>query len=127
MAVSSSSTSCIPLQTLRRQTYPSDPVTAPGKASQCFIATPVKLPVFNSVVNFRKKKVSLSLCNVLGEFESEVTGEANVNDIKDELFVTFFREAWPYFTAHRGSTFVVLLSAEVLDSSLLDPILMASL
>lgn len=85
---------------------------------------PVKMPVFNPVVNFRKKKVSLSMCNVLGEFESEVTGEANINDIKDELFVTFFREAWPYFTAHRGSTFVVLLSAEVLDSSLLDPILM---
>ncbi|KAJ9540731.1 hypothetical protein OSB04_027237 [Centaurea solstitialis] len=125
MAVSPSSSSCIPFQTLgRRQTYHSDLVTA----SRRFITPPLKLPAFNSAVSFTKKKkkkeVSLSLCNVLGEFDS---GEANVNDIKDELFVTFFREAWPYFTAHRGSTFVVLLSAEVLDSSLLDPILMASL
>ncbi|XP_024988278.1 probable amino-acid acetyltransferase NAGS2, chloroplastic [Cynara cardunculus var. scolymus] len=126
MAVSSSSSSCISLQTFRRQTYPLDLVSngTPGKVFRRFMTGPVKMPVFNSVVNFRKKKVSLSMCNVLGEFESEVTGEANMNDIKDELFVTFFREAWPYFTAHRGSTFVVLLSAEVLDSSLLDPILM---
>lgn len=84
----------------------------------------VKTPVINSAVNCRKNKVSLSMCKVLGEFESESADEANINAIKGEVFVTFFREAWPYFTAHRGSTFVVLLSAEVLDSSLLDPILM---
>lgn len=85
------------------------------------------MPVFNSVASVKRKNVSFSTCNVLGEFESEGAGEANINAMKDEVFVTFFREAWPYFTAHRGSTFVVLLSAEVIDSSLLDPILMASL
>lgn len=62
-------------------------------------------------------------CNVLGEFENEGIDEGNN---KSEEFVTFFRQAWPYFKAHRGSTFVLLLSAEVLDSSILDPILMAS-
>ncbi|XP_023751855.1 probable amino-acid acetyltransferase NAGS2, chloroplastic [Lactuca sativa] len=114
MAVSSS-TSCISLQTLCRQKATSDLGSTTGS---------VKMPVFNSVASVKRKNVSFSTCNVLGEFESEGAGEANINAMKDEVFVTFFREAWPYFTAHRGSTFVVLLSAEVIDSSLLDPILM---
>ncbi|KAK6151142.1 hypothetical protein DH2020_016074 [Rehmannia glutinosa] len=54
--------------------------------------------------------------NVLGETES--AGIEASSSIKDELFVRFFREAWPYFLAHRGSTFVVLISAEI-DISLL--------
>ncbi|KAK6163322.1 hypothetical protein DH2020_000186 [Rehmannia glutinosa] len=61
--------------------------------------------------------------NVLGETES--AGIEASNAVKDELFVRFFREAWPYFLAHRGSTFVVLISAEIIDSPNLDHILMA--
>ncbi|KAK6125353.1 hypothetical protein DH2020_040906 [Rehmannia glutinosa] len=53
--------------------------------------------------------------NVLGETES--AGIEASSSIKDELFVRFFREAWPYFLAHRGSTFVVLISAEIVDRS----------
>ncbi|PIN20441.1 Acetylglutamate kinase/acetylglutamate synthase [Handroanthus impetiginosus] len=60
--------------------------------------------------------------NVLRETES--AGIEVSNAVKDELFVGFFREAWPYFLAHRGSTFVVLISAEIVDSAHLDPILM---
>lgn len=63
--------------------------------------------------------------NVIGETES--AGIEASNSVKDELFVRFFRESWPYFLAHRGSTFVVLISAEIMDSSHLDPILMVSL
>lgn len=119
MAVSPA-TSSISLQTSLRETVSSDLVTTPP--SNMSMTSPVKSPVFSPSLNFRKKKDSFSICNVLGEFENE----ANINAIKDDVFVTFFREAWPYFTAHRGSTFVVLLSAEVLDCSILDPILMAS-
>lgn len=42
---------------------------------------------------------------------------------ENEKFVKMMREAQPYFLAHRGSTFVVLLSAEVIDSSLMESIL----
>ncbi|XP_009630408.1 putative amino-acid acetyltransferase NAGS1, chloroplastic isoform X2 [Nicotiana tabacum] len=63
-------------------------------------------------------------CNVFGEPESAGLFDVS-NAIKDDIFVGFFREAWPYFLAHRGSTFVVLISAEIVDSSPhLDPLLM---
>ncbi|KAL3640345.1 putative amino-acid acetyltransferase nags2, chloroplastic [Castilleja foliolosa] len=60
--------------------------------------------------------------NVLGETDSPGTEASNA--VKDELFVRFFRESWPYFLAHRGSTFVVLISAETIDSPKLEHILM---
>lgn len=59
---------------------------------------------------------------VNGESGSAATEASSA--VRDELFVHFFRESWPYFQAHRGSTFVVLISAEIVDSPHLDPILM---
>ncbi|KAH6803373.1 N-acetyl-l-glutamate synthase 1 [Perilla frutescens var. frutescens] len=67
---------------------------------------------YSEVKNGRGRKI-----NVFGETEaSEIDDDGNA--VKDELFVRFFREAWPYFRAHRGSTFVVVISAEI-DISLL--------
>lgn len=65
-------------------------------------------------------------CNVWEESESgDESTSAAAAALKDELFVQFFRESWPYFLAHRGSTFVILISAELIDhSTLLDSILM---
>ncbi|CAI9763374.1 unnamed protein product [Fraxinus pennsylvanica] len=56
--------------------------------------------------------------------EAESRGIEASSAVKDDLFVSFFRESWPYFLAHRNSTFVLLISAEIVDSPHLDPILM---
>lgn len=40
-----------------------------------------------------------------------------------EEFVGFFREAWPYIRGHRGSTFVVVISSEVVSGPYFDGIL----
>ncbi|OEL13491.1 putative amino-acid acetyltransferase NAGS2, chloroplastic [Dichanthelium oligosanthes] len=40
-----------------------------------------------------------------------------------EEFVGFFREAWPYIRGHRGSTFVVIISSEVVSGPHFDRVL----
>lgn len=37
-------------------------------------------------------------------------------------FVNWFREAWPYIQGHQGSTFVLVISAEVIDGPFVDGI-----
>lgn len=59
-------------------------------------------------------------CSVFNESERELD---DGNSIKEEQFVGWFREAWPYFRAHRDGTFVVVISAEIVVGPYLDAIL----
>ncbi|XP_075097690.1 putative amino-acid acetyltransferase NAGS1, chloroplastic isoform X3 [Nicotiana tabacum] len=104
---------------------------SPVSIKQCH--QPILIPRIRNNFQSRRKLLSFGVnlskrfsirCNVFGETESAGLFDVS-NAIKDDIFVGFFREAWPYFLAHRGSTFVVLISAEIVDSSPhLDPLLM---
>ncbi|KAL2522662.1 putative amino-acid acetyltransferase NAGS1 [Forsythia ovata] len=67
-----------------------------------------------------RTKLSLRFCRSINGGSSAVEG---VTFEEDEMFVKKMREAQPFFMAHSGSTFVVVVSSEIVDSPYLSSIL----
>ncbi|KAH7689875.1 amino-acid N-acetyltransferase protein [Dioscorea alata] len=64
----------------------------------------------------------LSIGCVLDDAVREIVSSGD-SFSENELFVSWFRQAWPYIRGHRGSIFVVVISGEIVDSPHLDSIL----
>ncbi|WCJ31431.1 Amino-acid acetyltransferase [Euphorbia peplus] len=106
---------CITLETL-------SPTSFPPRRS---VVSCRKVLSYSKPLNVEERQRNSVKCNMYSVPESSCSDEDDTNNsvVEDEQFVRWFREAWPYLWAFRGTTFVVIISGEIIDSSSLDTIL----
>ncbi|TQE14373.1 hypothetical protein C1H46_000292 [Malus baccata] len=107
------------LGTHRRPATVTSQLTSLRRSSLTVTEKPLRLPLANCGRRKGRAGISLKCSNnaygpVIDESESDCE---NYNCMEDEQFVRWFREAWPYLWAHRGSTFVVIISGEIVSNS----------
>nr|XP_016449293.1 PREDICTED: probable amino-acid acetyltransferase NAGS1, chloroplastic isoform X2 [Nicotiana tabacum] len=104
-----------------------------GKKSDLFIRGGDKLLRIEGKRTNEKQRTRLSCCSGITKSGGVITlndnyyglpmAAAEVEEDEGEEFVKMMREIQPYFLAHRGSTFVLVLSAEIIESPYLSSIL----
>jgi len=103
-----------------------NPLTSSSRQHSHFNPHQLKLqfkpPSFNSSFFTAQKHVTMTKRNAL--INEGVNGITEEGD-EQQQFIRSLREAWPYLLAYRGTTFVLVISAEIVDSPSLDPILKA--
>lgn len=80
-----------------------------------------KPPSLKSSLFFTARKHETSMKRNALNIEG-VNGITEEGD-EQQQFIRSLREAWPYLLAYRGTTFVLVISAEIVNSPSLDPIL----
>lgn len=69
-----------------------------------------------------RNAVAKAECRALLESDEYLEIDDSNDGVRSELFVRWFHEAWPYFRAHRGGTFVIVISGEIVASHHLDSV-----
>ena len=106
------------LGTHRRLAPVTSQLTSLRRSSLTVTQKLLRLPLANSGRQKGRAGISLKCSNAYGPVMDESESDCeNYNCMEDEQFVRWFREAWPYLWAHRGSTFVVIISGEIVSNS----------